>query len=402
MDVIVIAIYGFMIYCSVLWFTLYFKNRKRIFSNPKPKRLPSITFLIPAYNEEDKIERCLKGIFSLNYPKKKLKVIVIDDGSTDNTAKIARRYKGVKVLRQRHRGKAIALNHGLKYVNTELVASMDADSFPDPDYLLKLVGHFEKKDVAATTPAIKITSVDSWIRKIQWVEYSFQIWLRKLFSIFECEYVVPGPGGVCRTSAVREVGGWKNCLTEDMEITFRLREKGYRLANTIDAYTYTDAPKDFKELWKQRVRWYRGYLESVRKHFHMVANPRYGNWGIFFLPANFFWIFAIGFLLFSFIYNSFRSITTFFLTWKYAKYTILLPKIDVNILWLESFTFLHIFLLSLGLFSIWLCITLSREEVELRKKIDRYLLFIFVYPILITLWWIAAIFYEIFKVEKKW
>ncbi|MDI6806509.1 MAG: glycosyltransferase [Candidatus Aenigmarchaeota archaeon] len=402
-DIVVVAVYVFMIYCSILWLTLFFKNRKRIFSEPRPKKLHSITFLLPAYNEEKKISECLEKILSLNYPKEKLKVIVIDDGSTDNTVKMARKYKDVKVLKQKHAGKAAALNHGLKHVTTELVACMDADSFPDANYLYKLVGLFQKREVAAATPAIKVVNVDSWIRKIQWMEYLFQIFLRKLFSIFECEYVVPGPGGIYRTSVVREIGGWDgSSLTEDMEITFRLRDRGYRLANSIDAYTYTNAPKSFMGLWNQRIRWYRGYLENVRRYSHMIGNLKYGNFGFFILPANFFWIFCLGFLLFSSLYNSIRDIVNYFIAWNYMNYLIIPPEIEVSVLWLSSFSFFHVFFLFLGLFSICLSISLSKERIGLMKKFDRYLLFLFIYPILISLWWVVAAFCEVLRVSKKW
>lgn len=408
LDIMLIGVYTFMLYSSILWLVVFFKHKNKIFTTHSSKiNFPSVTFLIPTYNEEKNIRKCIEKIFSLNYPKNKINVIVIDDGSTDKTSEIVKqcqkKYPNLKLLKQKHKGKAAALNFGLKHVKTELVISMDADSFPEKNYLVKTVGIFAKdKKIAAVTPAIKITKTDTWIRKIQWLEYIYQLFLRKLFSIFGCEYVIPGPGGIYRTALLKKIGGWdENSLTEDMEVTFRMREKGYKIFNVPTAYTYTEAPKDFWGLWKQRIRWYRGYLENVRKYAHMIGNPQYGNWGIFFLPANFLWIFTLGFLFFSFLYEVSIKLLNSLIAWQCMKYLIILPKFELSILYLSSFTFFHLVFLTLGLLSIWLSITIAKEKLNL-KELDRCLLFLFVYPILLTLWWIAALLLEISKRKKKW
>jgi cellulose synthase/poly-beta-1,6-N-acetylglucosamine synthase-like glycosyltransferase len=402
-DVIYLLVYTVILYCSILWFTVFFKNRKKMLKNPKPKRFPSITFLVPAYNEERNIERCLRSILNLNYPKDKLKVIVIDDGSTDNTAKIVRKFKKVKLIRQKNSGKASAINNGLRHVKTELVACMDADSFPDKDYLLKMVGRMEKKSVAAVTPAMKVSKTRSIIQKIQWVEYLWAIFLRKIFSIFDCQYVTPGPGSVYKKEVLEKIGDFdeKN-LTEDMEIAFRIVNNGYRIDNSMDAYVYTDAERSFKELYRQRLRWYRGYIQNTIKYSHMIANPKYGNLGFFILPINFVWMFIVGFLLFSLIFRLFWDAFQSFINWSYVNFALMPLKIKIDIFLIDFYTYFGILFLIISLAYIWLSVIYSGEKLDVKRKFKFYVSYILLYPFLISIFWIISIIYEILGIERKW
>jgi cellulose synthase/poly-beta-1,6-N-acetylglucosamine synthase-like glycosyltransferase len=387
----------------VLWFTVFLKNRKKFFESYKPKRIPSITFIIPAYNEEKNIGKCLEAILSLDYPKNKLKVMVVDDGSTDNTAEIVRKFKKVKLIRQKNSGKAAALNNGLKYVNTELVACMDADSLPEKDFLLKMVGFLEKKEVASVTPAIKVLETKSIIQKIQWVEYNWFVFLRKVFDFFDCQHVIPGPGSIYKTEILKKVGGFDvNNLTEDTEIAFRLNEKGFRIKNSIDAHVYTDAPRDFKSLYKQRVRWYRGYIQNSIKYSRMIANPNYGNLGFFILPVNFVWMFILGFLLLFFSFNCLWNAFKYLITWSYINFNILAPEIKIDVFLIDFYTYFGIFFLIFNLIFIYLSIVFSREKIDLKRKLSFYLGYILIYPFLNSFFWVASIIYEIAGVKRKW
>jgi len=402
-DLIYLVIYSIILYCSVLWFTVFFKNRGKMFKNPKPKRFPSITFLVPAYNEEKNIGRCLKAILDLNYPKKRLKIIVIDDGSKDNTVNIVKRFKGVKLIRQKNSGKAVAMNNGLKHVKTELVACMDGDSFPDKDYLLKIIGHIEKKNVAAVTSAMKASETGSIFQKIQWVEYLWAIFLRKLFSIFDCQYVIPGPGSIYKTEILKKIGGFdeKN-LTEDMEIGFNIVDHGYKIGNSIDAYVYTNVPSGFKGLYKQRMRWYRGYIQNTMKYSHMVANPEYGNLGFFILPINFLWMFILGFLLFSMILRWLWDASQYFINWSYVEFALMPLRVNVDIFFLDFYTYFWFWFLIVSLATIGLSVFYSGEKLDIKNKLKFYISYILFYPILSSVFWIASAIYEILRVERKW
>ncbi|MEM5766183.1 MAG: glycosyltransferase family 2 protein [Candidatus Aenigmatarchaeota archaeon] len=402
-DFIYLIVYSIMIYCSVLWFTVFFKNRKNFFFNPKPSKFPSITFLIPVHNGEKNIGKCLKSILRLNYPKDKLKIIVIDDGSTDKTAKIVNKFKQVKLIRQKKSGKAAALNNGLRHVKTKLVACMDDDSFPKKDFLLKMIGHMENSGVASVTPAIKVFKPKTLMQKIQWVEYLWSIFLRKLFNFFDCQYVTPGPGSIYKTSVLKKIGGFdENNLAEDTEIALRLVKKGYRIENSVDAYVYTQAPSNFKKLFNQRLRWYRGYIQNVFKYFDMVANPKYGNLGFFVLPINFVWMFILGFLFFSLLFTFTWNSAKYLINWYHIKFALIQPEIRFDIFLVDFYTYFFFLFSVISLFTLWASVAFSRENVQLNKKLSFYLSYVFIYPFLISIFWISSIIYELVGVKRKW
>ncbi len=396
-----------MIYSSVLWLSVLLDHGDRIKKREKPKKWPSITFLIPAYNEERHIAKCIESLLNLDYPKKP-KIIVINDGSTDRTGEIARRYEkyGVRVVDKVNEGKkAKALNYALKNlkIDTELVACMDADSFPERDFLKKIVPHLTRAH--AVTPAMKVANPKTVMEKIQWVEYCFSIFLRKLFAIFDCQYVLPGPGSVYRRDVLKKIGYFdENNLTEDMELAFRMIDNGYRIENAIDAYVYTDCPKTFRELFRQRIRWYRGYFQNVKKYFHMVLNPKYGNLGVFLLPVNFIWLFIV---IFFFVYPIYRfifdSIHTLFL-WMRGGIYLQQPSFNFNfsILHLNFFMFFWTFLFFVNILNIYLSVKYSGEKLELWKKKSFYIPFFILYPLLIGFFYLVSIIYELLGVRRKW
>src|SRR3989338_7176073 len=132
------------IFFSFLFFVMYYENRKRLHEIPELNDFPHVTIMIPGYNEEKSIGSTIQHVLNFNYPKEKLKVIVVDHGSTDRTGEIAKQFP-VKVIRKTREGtehKAHALNYALQFVDTELVACVDADSYPEPDALRNALALF--------------------------------------------------------------------------------------------------------------------------------------------------------------------------------------------------------------------------------------------------------------------
>jgi cellulose synthase/poly-beta-1,6-N-acetylglucosamine synthase-like glycosyltransferase len=391
--------YFFVVFSAILWFTVYLSNRKKLIDKPKNIKR-AITFLLPSYNEEKNIARCITSIKNLNYPQNLIKIIVIDDGSTDNTFKEASKFKDVMVIRKKNGGKSTALNEGLKHVTTDFVGCLDGDSFFDPNYLEKMFDKF-KGNVGAVTPALKAHNDDSYIRKIQYVEYMFSIFLRKMFSIFECQYVTPGPGSIYKTDILKNLGGFdeKN-MTEDMEMAFRIINSGYKLENVMDAYVYTDTPKGIGGLFKQRIRWYRGYIENTKKYSNMIGNKNFGNLGVFMLPINFMWMFILSFFLITSMIVLSYNVVQGLANWGVINYGIIMPTInEINIV--NFYTFFNVIFLIIGLATMWLGIKCSGEDVDI-KKIQHYLVYLFIYPILISFFWLISVIYEILGVDWKW
>jgi cellulose synthase/poly-beta-1,6-N-acetylglucosamine synthase-like glycosyltransferase len=391
------------IYLTVIWLVVYLENRKNLFRYPKNKKMPSVTFIVPAFNEERHIGKCLKSLLSLDYPNNKLKIIVVNDGSKDRTAEIAKKFAGVRIINKKNEGsKAAALNYGMKFVNTDLVACMDADSVATKDYLKKVVSHFGDERVGAVTTAIKVNKISTLASKIQWVEYLMSVVFRKLFALLDCQFVVPGPGGIYKTKVLKKVGDFEtDNLTEDMEMALRLQANGYKIENCLDAYVYTACPKSFKDLFKQRMRWYRGYLENFRDYFKIFLNPKYGNFGMFFLPATIVWIFFVITLFFiqaiTFVYESANSL--FF--WSLINYEIILPEFNFNIFKIDSVFLALTISLVVGLIMSWIGIKSGGvEKVKGRKFF--YLIYMIVYPILFAFFWSCAVVLHLLGVKRKW
>lgn len=289
---IVTAVFAFIsVYLMFLFLLIFFSHKKKLYKKPSLKKVPSISIIIPAYNEENCIEKTIKNIKKLIYPKK-LEIIVVDDGSTDNTYKVVKKIKGIKVLSKKHEGKAKALNFGLKYAKGEIVACVDSDSYPEKYALLKTIPLFEK-DVAAVTTSIFVKNARNLIQRLQRIEYLFIAWSRKILEHLNSIYVTPGPMSLYRKKILLKVGGFdeKN-LTEDIEIAWRLLKHKYKIKMSLNAKVYTNVPKTLKKWWHQRIRWNIGGLQTNSKYFNLFLNKNFGNVGMFLLP-----FFSISYIL---------------------------------------------------------------------------------------------------------
>lgn len=411
-DFMYLAIFGVMLYTSILWLIVFLKNKRMIFKYPKLKRYPSITFLVPAYNEEKNIGNCLKSLVNLNYPKNKIKIIAINDGSTDRTEDIIKKFKkyGVKLINKRNEGKkSKALNYALKNVkiDTDLIACMDSDSFAEKNYLLKLVGYLENPKVGAVTACLKVYKTDNFIRRLQWVEYMFSIFFRKMFSLFDCQYVTPGAGTIFKTKLVKKLGGFdENNITEDMEMALRIHSIGYKIQNSINGIVYTDIPKTLKDLYKQRIRWDRGYIQNFKKYSFMVFNKKYGNLGVFTLPINFTYVGIIIFLFIFQITMLTKEVFSNLRKWGLINYAFIKPELNLSIFYIDIYTVFAVIFLSVAITTIWLVtknVSLTKRENEnMKNKKTFYFLYLFVFPFIFTMFWICAVIYELRGAGEKW
>ena len=408
MDYVYLGMYWFMIYTSVLFMLIFIKNRKIIWHVPEPKEKKSISFIVPAYNEEKTIARCIESLLNLDYPKDKIEIFVVNDGSTDRTREICERYARegkIKLINKKNTGKANSINLILPKTKGELVGILDADSVVSRDFVNNMIGYFEDESVAAVTPAIKPLDSSNIVKKIQWVEYIFQIYLRKAFDFFNTQYVVPGAGSIYRGDVIRKLKFDENDnLTEDTEIGFRMHEMGYKIRNSLSAVVYTDIPDTFGALIRQRLRWYRGYLQNVRKYSHMIMNSRYGNLGIFLLPANFIWIGILFLLIILPGINFVNDMYVRYLNWAAVDFELTWPSFNPDTIFLSlgMYTYYGALFLSLTFLTLFLGAKTSREELALIKKRAYYFAYILIYPVLITFFWVSATLHELFRVERKW
>lgn len=400
-DVTYLSVFFIMIYSSVLWFIVFFRNRNDV---PIAAGSPSITFLVPAFNEGKNIGRCIESLLSMDYGGE-VKIVVINDGSTDRTGEIARRYADrVTVLEKPNEGKkSKTLNFALEKfpVTTELVACMDADSHVSKEYLKRVVEHMGNAD--AVTPAMKVSDPKTIYQMVQWVEYCFAIFLRKVFSVFECQYVLPGPGSVYRTESLKKAGYFdEDNLTEDMELAFRMHDRGQKIGNCVNAFVYTECPDTFGKLLKQRVRWYRGYIQNVFKYKHMILNPSYGNLGVYLLPVNFLWIFVLLFLFFYPIINIASQIWNFGIRWSSIGFALTQPRFNIDLVYLDFYVVFWALFWILNIMTVYLSVTTSGEKMDLKGRKKYYLGYVFMYPVMLSIFWIATLWDEIFKARMRW
>ncbi len=256
----------------------------------KPRRFPTVTIVVPSFNEERTIGATLTSLLGLEYPKDKLEIVVVNDGSKDGTGKIAEEFAAkhsqIKYFYKENGGKYTALNFAIERCTTEFIGCLDADSFVSPDALIEIVKKFEnEKDAHAIMPAMKVSNPRSMLERMQAVEYTFGVFYKKMFDNIGGLNVLPGPFSFYRTSVFGKIGLFHHAHnTEDMEIAFRMHKHGLKIVNADHAVVYTTVPKTIRALLKQRVRWSQGFLENSRDYAHMFFNPKYGNFGMLVLP----------------------------------------------------------------------------------------------------------------------
>ena len=245
---------------------------------PDVKSYPKISVIIPAYNEEKVIANTIEGLLETKYPKKE--IIFVDDGSTDNTLKIASEYKDqIKVLHKENGGKATALNYGIQYSTGEIIVIVDADTIIGRQSLKEIVKGFEVNEhVAAVAGNIKVRNKMNLITKCQALEYITGIQIvRRAFDVFGSITIVPGALGAFKRSYLTEAGAYgKDTIVEDFDQTIKLLKAGLITQGSAKATAYTEAPNTLRDFIAQRKRWYRGNIQVLKRHSDALTNPRFG------------------------------------------------------------------------------------------------------------------------------
>ena len=301
------------LYMLSFFIILTITNKNRLFDYERPKKEYFVSILIPAFNEEDTINGTIEHIAALNYPKNKLEIIIINDGSKDNTNKIIKKamkkYPFLKLLDKKNSGKADSLNQGIKMAKGELIAVVDSDSFPSKNSLKKLTGFFNNPQMGAVTSFVTVRNRNvNLLTKIQSLEYMVLGWARKLLDFVDSVYVTNGPLSVYRKKYVEEVGGFDlTTVTEDIDITWNLLNHDYKTAMCLDARVSTEVPSKFKAWFMQRSRWGLGGLQAIAKYKKMFF--RKGMFGAFILP---FVSFSIIVSIFGFLFSSYLILRSTF------------------------------------------------------------------------------------------
>ncbi|MFI7414676.1 glycosyltransferase [Streptomyces sp. NPDC049627] len=287
--VVGLAVIGFLVISRFLLMLLLSgiharRVRRRGFRWGPPVTEP-VSVLVPAYNEAKCIENTVRSLMASEHP---IEVIVVDDGSSDGTARIveAMGLPNVRVIRQLNAGKPAALNRGLANARYDIIVMMDGDTVFEPSTVRELVQPFGDRRVGAVAGNAKVGNRDSLIGAWQHIEYVMGFNLdRRMYDILRCMPTIPGAVGAFRRSALERVGGMSDdTLAEDTDITMAMHRDGWRVVYAENARAWTEAPESVQQLWSQRYRWSYGTMQAIWKHRKALVEKgpsgRFGRVGL--------------------------------------------------------------------------------------------------------------------------
>ncbi len=256
---------------------------------------PSVSVVIPAWNEEVGIIRTLTSVIQNHYNN--FEVIVVNDGSTDLTHKLVTQFieqnkadkhfkVPIKYIKLANGGKANALNKGLKIATGDILVTIDADSIMDPVAIQNLVVSFTDDKVAAVAGNIVVGNRNKLIEIVQQLEYLHGFFFKRADSVFNSVYLIGGAAAAYRRNVLLELGGFnKEIITEDVEMSTRILSRGYKTRYAAKAVIFTEGPSEWKGLCEQRLRWKFGKLLTFIKHKQLFfsANKSHARYLTFFL-----------------------------------------------------------------------------------------------------------------------
>ena len=406
--VLVYIVWFLSTYFIVVFLLTLIKNKSKLYNSPdldKNNRLPKVSIVISAYNEQGKISDTIESLKSIDYPKELYEMIIVNDGSKDKTRDIIARYEDKKNIifidNKKNKGKAACLNQGIAIAKGAYVACMDADSVVPKNILKKTVPYFDDKDIGAVTVSVEVKHVNNFLQKIIQLEYILGLSLfLKVFSYLNCIHVTPGPFSIYRKDLVDKIGGFDvNNITEDLEIAYRIHKSGYRIANCMDTSVKTITPDNFKSLYRQRRRWYTGALKTLWQHKDILLRKKTGFFG-YFIPFNYsLIIFGLGLFLLS-LYLSFSNIIK-----NLSLYSLTNYNFFSNLSW--DFDVLRISIFAIfGIFGIVGTIILVTFGLDITKNHSKkrvsiyfgYFLLFFLYQF----FWLSSFFLVLFKRKVRW
>ena len=281
------VLFGILFFFLLFIFSIFIVSR--FIKRKYPNFEPNVSVVVPAYNEQANIKECIDSIYSLDYPKNKIEVIVVDDGSTDKTLEIATKYRKVRILTQNHLGKVEALNLGCAKAKYGFVLTIDADTAIDRKLLREMIAPFSSPNVGATSGNNVVKNKESIISAFQNVEYHFSNLIRNSFStVFNNGIWFSGSLACYRKSSLKKIKYFKkDTMAEDQDVSLELRKSGYISLNVPNAFGHTIVPSSIKSLYKQRKRWWIGTLQSIVKNKSLFSSK--SSPSILFLYINQFW-----------------------------------------------------------------------------------------------------------------
>lgn len=393
---------------QVLLLISFFENKKKFDEEDyrKLEHFPTVAVAVPCWNEERTLPATLDSLLALDYPKDRLSIFIVDDGSTDRTLAIAEEYavRYPSIITAVHKingGKHTAVNLALEHSTSDLFGCLDADSFVAPHTLKAIVSYFDRdKTIMAVTPCIHIRHPKSFVQRMQAIEYLMGVFVRKAFGSLDAIQVTPGPFSIFKKEVFQKIGNYhKAHNTEDFEITLRMHKAHLKIANSHKALVYTVGPATARGFFYQRLRWARGFLENAIDYKELFFKKEYGNFGMFTLPMAFMFVFyGLYAALFAF-YNGGKSLLQMFDRWMTVGIHFQPPAFDLFYFNTNVMSFLVMVMFTMFLLVLYISNTLTDDRQQFYKNFP---VFFVIYPFFVPLYLGRAVFDTFFKQKNVW
>ncbi len=397
---------------AFIWISTLSVMRKEIIEVKKTDKFPFISMIIPAWNEEEMIGETLKSLLAAGYPKDKFEVIVVANNCTDKTADVVRTFKdkSVKLMevfwdrRKFMNSKSHAENLALAKARGEIVGVMDADSIVTPDVFALMAPHFQNNAVGAVISTVKVYQPQNFLEKIQWAEFIVGNLLKRLMSLLGVFFITSGACNLYRKDVLQKLGGFdEESMTEDAEVATRMLYNKYEVISQMNAVVYARAAKTVKAFHTQRLRWFRGLLAIMFKYRNVLFNKEYGALGfIFFLYLSIFGMLVLVDVLLVLTLVRLAANIFYFVAGGGQE---VLPY---SLSFLKQYIFTANIVFVAFTFAILLCgiYLLVHSHKYLKESPWKYPLatitFLTFYQMLIAMYWLLAIIYEMAKTKKLW
>lgn len=395
-------------YFQILLLTSFFEGREKI-KNEEEREItyfPTVTVAVPCWNEEKTLPGTLDSLLLLDYPKDKLSIVVVDDGSTDGTLAIAKEYEQkypgvIKALTKKNGGKHTAVNMALHSSTSELFGCLDADSFVTPKTLAVIVSYFENdKETMAVTPCIHVVKPVTIIQRMQAIEYLMGVFLRKAYGELDAIQVTPGPFSMFRKEVFEKIGPYSKAHnTEDFEITLRMHKAHLKIVNSHKALVYTVGPATALGFFYQRVRWARGFLENSFDYKELFFKKEFGNFGMFTLPMAVVFLFYGLYVTFFSLYLMFSHMTQTVLRYQTVGFHPHVPNFDLFYLNTTTMSFIIMVTFSIFLLVLYIGNSLSDDRQEFYTNFPAFFI---LYPVLVPLFISRAVWDTFTNRKNVW
>ena len=397
------------VYVQVFFFVTFLENRKKIIIRNGKFELdhyPTVTIAVPIFNEEKTIYQTICSLLNLNYPKDRIKIFLIDDGSTDETRNIISKfaqYPNIKIFHKANGGKYTALNLALEHTEADFFGGLDADSFVDSESLIRIMSCFEKdKSIMAVAPSVAVYNPRNFVQNAQKTEYYMGIYFKKMLGFLGAINVTPGPLTIFRKKVFDDLGFYRRGHnTEDMEIAFRMQKNRYKIEHCNDAYVYTNTPTTLRKLYRQRLRWIFGFMNNTLDYKNVLFRKKYGDFSFFTLPMGIISIASVCYLfgrivysLGYFLYLKILQLQT--VGWHFTAQTYNFDFFFSNT---QPFMFLVIFIFFFVIFSI----IFGRRMIEGKWGFSLNMLYFFpIFSIVAPFWLLKSVYNTIFNRRPDW